>query len=99
MDRNNFSLYIWGFAMIMIDYYEANNKILYTHDPRKPYFGDTHFGEQNQFPQFIRDVGITEFEVDYYEITHEGAEWLQFFREDTDECFELHDIIEGYYWN
>ena len=27
-DLNNFSLYIWGFAMPMIDYFKAENKIL-----------------------------------------------------------------------
>ena len=65
---NNFSLYIWGFVMIMIDFYDARNMLLssdqvdeqYSFNPDQEYWNDpndyswTYYGEQNLFPQFVR---------------------------------------------
>ena len=46
-DRNNFTLYIWGYVMLMIDYYETENLILTDQLANKV---STFYGEPDMYP-------------------------------------------------
>ena len=44
-DQDNYALYIWGYIMLMHEYYETTGQIISGHNYM------THFGEPNVFPQ------------------------------------------------
>ena len=55
-DRNNFSLYIWGYVMPLKEYYKANNMVLSVTGEITKNGQRTVYGEPDVCPQFEENI-------------------------------------------
>ena len=91
-DMDNFSLFIWGYAMNMLDFYEANDMLLSPQDvgeQERPF--TTFFGEFGHFPQ-LKKVERGQ-KTTYFIMTSSDGEFDKFFQrnlERSKDCYEYH---------
>ena len=102
-DATNYSLFLWGSAMPMIEYYETNGMILSSEEPEfydsrigEITFDDelwTLLGESGVYPKYVKwNIGLQYGAPNhwaYYLIPEEGADLFEIFSSNPGEfCIE-----------